>query len=255
MIRLDGVTRWKASAIHLGFSCAAASMVAVLVFFIWFPRELLKATGGLDLFSVVMSVDVILGPLMTLVVFNPRKKSLKFDLAVIALLQIGALAYGLYVVSQARPLYVVFTIDRFDVVTSADISPIEWAKVGDSRYRSAPWFGPKYVAAKNPSDESERQIILFSSLNGGADLQDFPKYYVPYQVLASQAAKQGKPVESLIKHRPQEADLIERFLAQRHLIPSQVVFLPLRAKRGDMSAMLHVGTGDILGFLPVDPWI
>jgi hypothetical protein len=30
---------------------------------------------------ILLGVDVVLGPLITLIIFNPKKKSLRFDLA------------------------------------------------------------------------------------------------------------------------------------------------------------------------------
>ena len=46
------------------------------------------------LILLMIGVDVVIGPLLTLIVFDPKKKHLKFDLVVIAALQLAALAYG-----------------------------------------------------------------------------------------------------------------------------------------------------------------
>jgi hypothetical protein len=44
--------------------------------------------------------DLALGPLLTLIVFEPGKPSLKFDLSCIVLLQLGALLYGGTIINQ-----------------------------------------------------------------------------------------------------------------------------------------------------------
>ncbi len=56
--------------------------------------------------------------MVTLIVFNPGKRLalLRLDLAVIGTIQAAALAYGVSVIAEARPVYMVFTVDRFDLV-------------------------------------------------------------------------------------------------------------------------------------------
>ena len=96
---------------------------AVLVFMltVWYPRPLFEAAGGDRLIFILMAVDVTLGPLITLIIFKAGKRGLKFDLAVIASLQLAALVYGMHTVYLARPVYLVFTKDRFDLVSAADL--------------------------------------------------------------------------------------------------------------------------------------
>jgi len=99
---------------------------AVLVFMgtVWYRWPLFRIAGGSGLTLILAGVDMTLGPLITLVVFKSGKKGLKFDLAVIALLQATALAYGVHVVYAARPVYLVFAFDRFNVMTAEDIDRV-----------------------------------------------------------------------------------------------------------------------------------
>ena len=118
---------WKerlgAAGIHLGISLAIAALAALLVFGLWYPYPYREISGGRELFLLVVSVDVILGPLITLAVFNRAKPwmELRRDLAVVALIQLAALGYGLWTVSVARPVHLVFEIDRFRVVHAIDV--------------------------------------------------------------------------------------------------------------------------------------
>lgn len=43
------------------------------------------------------------------------------DLTVIAVLQLGALSYGLWTVAEGRPAWLVFAVDRFELVRVLDI--------------------------------------------------------------------------------------------------------------------------------------
>src|SRR5262249_31768987 len=87
-------TRWQAAPIHLLISAAIATAVVSSMLLLWYPRPFFAAAGGATLLVLLIGVDVVLGPLLTLVVYDPRKKTLALDLAIIAALQLAALAYG-----------------------------------------------------------------------------------------------------------------------------------------------------------------
>ena len=60
----------KAMGWHFGVSALVAAAVAVLVFMVWFPYPYRQLAGGTELFILVMAVDLVCGPLLTLVLFN-----------------------------------------------------------------------------------------------------------------------------------------------------------------------------------------
>ena len=91
---LASLNRWKASALHLALSAAIGVAVVALMLALWYPQPYFAAMGGDTLILLLIGVDVVIGPLITLIVFDPKKKSLRFDLAVIAVLQLAALVYG-----------------------------------------------------------------------------------------------------------------------------------------------------------------
>src|SRR5258708_32700411 len=109
------MTRWRASGLHLFLSIAIAAAVLALMLSLWYPGPLFEAAGGNDLLFILVGVDVVIGPLITLVIFRSGKRGLKFDLAVIGVLQIGALVYGMHVVYLARPAFIAFAKDQFTV--------------------------------------------------------------------------------------------------------------------------------------------
>ncbi|HEV7490359.1 MAG TPA: hypothetical protein VGO25_06105, partial [Rhodanobacteraceae bacterium] len=80
------MTRWKASAVHLSISICVGLGAVALIFGVWYPPPYSHAVGADQLVVLLLGVDVVLGPLLTLVVFKSGKKSLRFDLSVIALL-------------------------------------------------------------------------------------------------------------------------------------------------------------------------
>ena len=115
---LASLNRWKASALHLAISAVIATTVVALMLALWYPQHYFAAMGGATLVLLLIGIDVVVGPLFTLIVYDPKKKNLRFDLAVIAALQLAALAYGCSIMFNARPVYSVFVVDRFEVVAA-----------------------------------------------------------------------------------------------------------------------------------------
>jgi len=204
---------------------------------------------------ILVAVDVVLGPLITLVVFNPKKapRLIRLDLAVIGAVQLAALAYGISVVATARPVYVVFTVDRFDVVAANEIRADELAKVSDDRFKGVPWGRPRTIAVKSPTNPDEQIRVIQSALRG-ADLQTFPQYYVPYADLSKEALRRSKPLEGLRKSRPEETALIDATLKDLGRSLADTHYLPLKARAKDQTVLLDAKTGAVVGYLKVLPW-
>jgi hypothetical protein len=250
---MDGtskMSRWKASGIHFLLSVAVAAAVLTFMLLVWYPRPLFEAAGGDRLIFILVAVDVTLGPLITLIIFKAGKKGLKFDLAVIASLQVAALAYGMHTVYLARPVYLVFTKDRFDLVSAKDLDPEDLAKVKRAEFEQLPLGGPRYIAAVSPSDPQARAKLLDAALQG-KDLQMHPQYYVPYEEETGNALKRAQPLERLLKRAPEE---VQRHLAAAGRSPESVLFLPLRGKQADAAVLLDAKTGAPLDIVLVDPW-
>jgi hypothetical protein len=242
-------SRWKAAAIHLAISIAIALAVIVAMLFLWYPTPYFQALGGGGLLMLVTGVDVVLGPLITLIIFNTKKKSLKFDLMCVAIVQVVALAYGVSTMFQARPVYTVFNKDRFDVIIAADISGKERAKVTDAAFRSLSLTGPQIVAMEQPTDMKEIQRML----NSGIDSRAFSQYYVAYDSKAKEAAAAAKPFAEWQKTHAATAEKLKAFLATKALDESKVGFLPLYTRNEDMTVVLDKETGKILAIAPVSP--
>jgi len=243
------MSRWKASGIHLLLSCVVVGAVLVFMLTVWYRWPLFAIAGGSGIILILAGVDVVLGPTMTLIVFKSGKKGLKFDLTLIALVQLAALAYGIHVAFVARPVYLVFAVDRFVLVTAKDLDPDDLARATDPRFRRLPLGRPSDIAAVLPSDQKERSDLLFSAL-AGKDVELYPRYYVPYETQAQNALKRAKDIGILVKR---DARAMERFLESAGRSPASVKFLPLRA-RVDAAVLLDAASGVPIGIVQVDPW-
>ncbi|MBL1320661.1 MAG: hypothetical protein COA63_006320 [Methylophaga sp.] len=109
------MTRIKAAASHLLLSVIFFSTVTAIVIIIWYPTPHFSASGGWQGLKIAAGVDLVLGPLLTLVIFDIAKsrKKLMGDLIVIAFIQITALAWGINTIYGQRPVAVVFWEQNF----------------------------------------------------------------------------------------------------------------------------------------------
>src|SRR6266498_743017 len=121
------MSRWKAAGMHFGLSAAIAAALLMLMLALWYPPPYFTLMGGATLVLLIAGCDVVLGPLITLIVFRSGKKGLALDLTMIGIVQSLALTYGIYTMFEARPAFTVFAVDRFEVVAANDIRREELA--------------------------------------------------------------------------------------------------------------------------------
>ena len=251
---LTSLNRWKASIFHLAISAAIAATVVTLMLVLWYPQPYFEAMGGDTLILLLIGVDVVIGPLITLIVFDPKKKRLRFDLAVIALLQTAALAYGCHVMFDARPVYNVFVVDRFETVSANRVDAASQEKVSAAEFRALPLTGPTVIGARQPDDAQRKADIVISAMNGGPDLANLAELYVPYAQTRLEAALAARPLSELAKRQPGGAAAIRSFVAGSGRAEEAFGFVPMKARNRDMAVVVDIKTGDVVGILPVYPW-
>lgn len=168
----------RAAILHGLITVFVAVMGAIVIYRVWFPGDLAAMMRGGQLYGIVLGVEVFLGPVMSLVVYNASKpfRELVVDYSVIGSVQLLALVYGLYAVSISRPVFIVFVKDRLEVVSAVELEPGDLANARDKVFRSLSWWGPKMVCVESPTDPYEKSELLQSALDG-KDIQLLPKYY------------------------------------------------------------------------------
>jgi hypothetical protein len=246
--------RGRASLIHLSCSITIVVLLMAIVFFVWYPAPYAAASGVVPVFALLCGVDVTLGPFLTLIVFNPKKKSLRFDLTVIVVVQLCALAYGMYSVFKERPAFVVYNVDRFDIVSANDIGPKHLALARNPEYAHLPVTGPHTVGASLPTEREERNNLLFATTKGGADIPQLPQYYRPINEVTADIQSHLKPLSAL---RAQNANADSRALKRLAVYEepgANAGYVPMRGRVKDYSVIMNRATTEVLAILPLDPW-
>ena len=106
--------------IHFGISLLIFLVLAALMRWIWYPGALFSIDGGWQGLKIIAPIDLVLGPALTLCFYRPWKKNVRFDMAVIATVQIAALSYGVFATYQQRTAAIVFAENRFETLSLSE---------------------------------------------------------------------------------------------------------------------------------------
>ena len=245
--------RLKASGIHLTISLVLAILAALLVFGVWYPYPYREISGGRELFLLVVTVDVIMGPLMTLAVFNTQKprKELTRDVTIIGLLQLAALAYGLWTVAVARPVHLVYEIDRFRVVHAIDV-PDNMLDRAPAGLKTLPWTGPTLLSVRDFKDSNESFEATMAAVQG-VNLGARPDLWQSYEKARPQILARAKPLAELKTRFAAQSATIDAVLASKGSRPvGSVGYLPLTGRNTFWTVLVDTNTAEILGFVPID---
>ena len=253
----------RAAALHLGGSLLVAALAGALVFGLWYPYPYRELAGGRELFLLIVAVDVVCGPLLTLVIFNPAKPraELARDLALVAAIQLLALGYGVHTLSYARPVALVYEIDRFRVVSFADVDADadeaeqipDWAQ---------PWrfSRPRTVGIRSSSTGAEKLDSINLSL-AGIEPSQRPSWWQDYALSRPQVLERARPLPELRAKHPEQSALLDAAVAQalHNNQPDETTdaqalrWLPLVSRRAtDWVVLLDPATARVRGYVHLD---
>jgi hypothetical protein len=246
------MSRYKAALIHLLISALLVSNVIGVVFWVWYPHPAFEAVGAFSIIRLLVAVDLVMGPTLTLVVYKHGKPGLKFDLTVIAIMQVVALIYGSYTLYIEKPQYMVFAIDRVEFVSkkSVDQSEIRYDEL-----REKPFAKLIQVFARPPEDAAEYQRYLDSVVfEGKPDLESRAEFYEPWTAGADAIREKVKPIEDIETTIPREQKKIQKAIDQYAGAHPNLGILPIGGIERDVGMLLDRDTLEILGVLDANPW-
>lgn len=246
--------RLHRGGIHLVLSLVVALAAAALVLGVWYPDPYRSLSGGLHLFSILVAVDVMLGPLATAVVSKPGKSAREWrtDVTLIALVQCAALIYGLWTLHLARPVYLAFEIDRFRVVHAVDVPPDQLANAAEG-FRVLPTAGPALVAVRPLASSAEQMEATFAALQG-VHLAFRPDFWMPYEQARQAVRKEAKPISELMNREPRFQPELAQAIKARGVSASEVVYLPLAGRTQFWTVLLQADTVQPFAYLSIDPY-
>lgn len=257
--RLSATAPWALR--HFIISLALGGVISVLVFGFWFPMPFRELSGGVILFSLMLGVDIVCGPVLSLLLLHPSKtrRALLIDMGLIALIQLSALGYGLHALSHARPLAIVYEVDRFRVVSYADIDEGDRTAM-PGWVQPWGWAAPRVLGVRSAQSNEEKLSSLEASLQGVEPSQR-PSWWQEYSMSSARIRERARPLEALQAMNPGQIHVIQTAAALaakrpengETSSPNALLWLPLVSRQTmDWVALLDPTTLRIRGYVHAD---
>lgn len=215
--------RLRAFGLHLFASACALSLILGALYAGWYRWPGWYLTGVLQVLLILLFVDLALGPTVTLIIANPRKprRELARDISIIVIVQLAALVYGASTLWRGRPLYYTFSADRLEMVQASDLELDELALARRDNPAFAPhWYSAvRWVWAPLPEDPAEANKIMQSSIFGGRDVVDMPRYFKPWSAGLTALRSQLKTVGEMKQLSPSQQRTAAARMRSRGLAP------------------------------------
>jgi len=241
---------WRAKliafSIHLLFS---ATLIGIFMWFVtqhWFPGQLFQFEDVWQGLQILVPVDAILGPLLTLAIFVPGKKYLIADLVIIVLIQISALAYGAQTIYGQRPEVIVFVGDRFEVVPA---SKYDSSKLDQQQFEAKHQTYPFLTYAMPAQSEDELADFVLNN----TQYQKMPERYRPLESYRQKLESKALNIEQLNPKTKQGQERLESF-KNKFNSEQQLLFIIEGTTTQSIIMALNKEDLSLQGFLDLDPW-
>jgi hypothetical protein len=243
-----GSIPWRAKlgafGAHLLLSIVVFLAIIALTVWLWYPPPFFWIDGGLQVTLLAAAVDIVAGPLLTLVVYRPKKPTLAMNLTVIAAVQAAALAWGVQVLYAQRPVLAAFIghqQNRFFPVTE------EQARGGKrslDELRALSAARPPLVFIDLPDNDAEAVRLLTSA--GESVLRQSDRFRaIDGERLQRivQASRTAKNYEVLA---PDMAAAMKRFVAEHGGDAEAFAFVPVVGRFGNAMLALSRRDGSVI---------
>jgi hypothetical protein len=235
---------------------AATASLLLLAFVVirwyWFPGDYFVISGVAKLFLMLVAVNLVLGPGLSTMLYKPGKWGLKFDLVVIACIEIAILGWGMYEIMERRPAFVVFAVDRFEAVAPSEV---DFGQLDKSRLAMRSGPTPRLIYAELPTDPDDMSRLIDETVTlGMQDIDRRPEFWRPYAQGMSFIKSAAKPLSAFLLLKDARAEPIERWLARQELPVDNYLYLPIRGRAADGVMILHADIGYPVDVLAIDPW-
>jgi len=246
-------SRLKAFSWHFTGSATALLLVLGTLYLGWYRWPGWYLTGVLSVVPILIAVDLVLGPLLTFIIASKNKtaRELTRDIACIVTVQLLALGYGTFTLWNGRPLYYTFSETELSVTQGIDIQPEELVLARQSNPDFAPhWYSlPRWAYAPLPQDQSTRDAIVTSAIQGGTDVTAMPRYFQPWPRGLAELGQRLKKVGELRYVTKVQKDVLSARMKQGGFEPDVANSLPMTGHGVPLLAVFDVKTLEIRALL------
>ena len=242
------MSRFKAFTIHLAISLVIFFILLYFILVQWYPQPLFATDGGWRVIRIIVGVDLILGPLLTLIVFKAGKPGLKFDLSVIALVQFIALSWGVWTSYNERPAAVIYTLDFFTPVTGYQLA--EHGMSADKLKQ----FGDDWpILIYIDIPEKEVSNVLSKALAEKKPLYLYTEYYSKFGKEQAPVLKQSSmDIEKYVEDKPELKKIFQKSVLA-HPTKSNISYLALHSREKWVTAIFDLDEMRIIDIMEIEP--
>ena len=244
----------RAFGIHFSISLIIFCILLYFIVFKWYPFPFFSTDGGWQGIRIIAGVDLVLGPALTFIAFNPGKtlKLLKMDLGLIALVQIAALIWGIWAVHNERPYLAVFADGIFYPLAYYQISETGLNKEDINKLNSGPT--PKKIYVDIPENDQEYRALLLKAVSAGpvhfmgdryqkfdqSQLKNIQRFSIDMPAyLEGEPETWNQEYKKFIRKYPDDLD--------------KILFLPLNARFGKYIVAFDKDTLEFVEILDIPP--
>ena len=243
------MTRRNAFLIHFAISLLIFFVLLYFILVQWYPQPLFSTDGGWRVIRIIIGVDLVLGPLLTLIVFKPGKPGLKFDLSMIALIQTCALSWGVWTTYHERPAALIYTIDHFTPVPyyqlkDAGLTTSKLEQYGDS------W--PVTIYSDIPNEQKSKYFS--QSIKEKKPLYLYTDLYTPFTFVHLDILKENAMrLEEYVQNKPKLEKIYQKALLNMNPAETDHIFLALHSREKWVTAVYDLNSQRIIDTLDIDP--
>lgn len=252
--RIHAACRW--AGWHLGLSFLVILACAFLVFGVWYPSPYDQMLGIWRVMALLAMVDVVCGPVLTLVLYDPSKQRWKWavDVTLITAIQLSAIAYGMGLMQGNRPVFLALEGDRFRLI-QRDHLP-ETDLIDKSGPFALGWSAPKPIGVRLLRAGDPGYLESIEQAAAGVHPAFRPERWVPYSHQAAIARQSMKPLADLrLRAGPDGLIALDRMLNDKRLKENEVGYLPLVSDVPvDWSVLINKGDGQPVGIVAISGW-
>ena len=247
------MTRFKAFAIHLLVSSLILGCFLALTYFVWYPEPFFSTEGLASIVMLLVAVDVVLGPSLTLVVYKKGKPGLKRDLSIIFAIQILGFIYGANTIFTERPYFAIFadSSDYFDVVSASNTESLDKL---DPQLTPSVFSGPSYVYVETPKDLSVLKKILNEMKAGAPSIQERLEFYRPLKGYINNKFNFAKNIDDLTQI-PNSAEAIAKFRLKYKDSINAISIFRITGRASSRLVVIDNKDESVVDYLDIDPMV
>jgi hypothetical protein len=183
--------RLRAAGIHFALSAVVFAVTVYLILAHWYPDFHFTVDGGWQGLRIMAGVDLVLGPALTLIIFNPFKarRLIAFDLACIGVTQVAALVWGFYAIHSQRPVAISHRDGEFFAVAA---EPLKIERYPLEKLRELSDRHPALVYSRPPAEGDESTRAAMQELVGGVAAHEDPFFFEKFAPNWPLVSRKGK---------------------------------------------------------------